>query len=631
MGTKMAGIARPTETLKKIDQGRRALTALMAFLWLFIALSVFFIKTARAEVPAPESPKPAQSKYLDEENERWKGGPAFFESVEGVERIPVPTVTDWKEKKVPLPQGAIEFPELSSDPANQNKDIINKDAWNIPFARFSYFGLSSRDITWVAGQLHILFASFILGVPFFIIIAEILGWRSGDKKYERLAKETTKIVVMCYSLTALTGGFFLLVLITFYPSFMTWLFRGFKNLVSFWYPVLFITETVFMYCYYYMWEPLDKMDKKWVHILLGILLNVAGIALLILINAPASFMLTPTTMNGSVQGIAGFGEWAWINNFTWWPLNIHRLVGNFTYGGFIVAFIGAYMYIMSKSDEERAYYDWQGYLGNTIGLGFMLPLPMAGYIYAKELYQYDASIGMYIMSDRLSMFMLVQAVLIGFLFIGSNYYIWVSTKRIEGVRKYLRAMKYTYILMFVCAAIWFAPRHFFATMLLEPGMVPAAMTKDAYLASTELPGALAFMALMKAKNTAATLLIFLTLLNFILYRIAVKKGTIEYGKINPVSQFTLIFLAFSSTWLMGLMGAIRELARKNYHVYRVFKDMTPDAHTPTLQHTGMMVTSVTLIFFAVLCFIIWMQLKLPKTAAAWTKDSGENDADKFSH
>ena len=35
---------------------------------------------------------------------------------------------------------------------------------------------------------------------------------------------------------------------------------------------------------------------------------------------------------------------------------------------------------------------------------------------------------------------------------------------------------------------------------------------------------------------------------------------------------------------MGLMGAIRELARKNYHVYRVFKDMTPDAYPDPSTH-----------------------------------------------
>ncbi|MEK7774121.1 MAG: cytochrome ubiquinol oxidase subunit I, partial [Deltaproteobacteria bacterium] len=340
---------RTKEASQKIHAGRRTLTALTAVVFLFIGLFAVGVKALHAAEDAPPEPaKQAESKYLDEENELWKGGPAFFESIGGKKLTPAPSAVEMAKKekglvlkelaKNPnlLPQGAIEYPELSSDPKNQNKDMINRDAWNVPYPRFSYFGLSNRDMAWVAGQLHILFASFILGVPFFIIIAEILGWRSGDARYERLAKETTKIVVMCYSLTALTGGFFLLVLVTFYPSFMTWLFRGFKNLVSFWYPVLFICETVFMYCYYYMWDSLDKMNMKWVHILLGILLNVAGISLLILINAPASFMLTPTTVNGSVQGIAGFGEWAWINNFTWWPLNIHRLIGNLTYGGFIV-------------------------------------------------------------------------------------------------------------------------------------------------------------------------------------------------------------------------------------------------------------------------------------------------------
>ena len=93
---------------------------------------------------------------------------------------------------------------------------------------------------------------------------------------------------------------------------------------------------------------------------------------------------------------------------------------------------------------------------------------------------------------------------------------------------------------------------------------------------------------------------------------ALKRGKIIYGRINPISQYVLIFLAFSDVWLMGLMGAIRELARRNYHVYRVFKDMTPDAHTPTLAHGAVMITISTWIFFAILSFIIWMQLSYGK-------------------
>ncbi|MBI5599436.1 MAG: cytochrome ubiquinol oxidase subunit I [Deltaproteobacteria bacterium] len=606
--------------LQNIIPGRRALFVVTVSL--FVVVSFLGVLAPHAEEEKPPAKKP--SKYLVEEDERWKGGPAFFESVEGIARVPVPSVADWKTpKEVPLPHGAIEFPELSSDPANPNKDMISKDAWDLPYPKFSYFGLSNRDMVWIVARLHLLFAAFILGVPFFIITAEILGWRSGEPRYERLAKETMKIVVMFYSFTAITGGFFLILLVTFYPSFITWLFRGFKDLFSFWYPILFIIETCLMYSYYYMWEPLDRMNKKWIHIVIGVLLNLGSIILLILIDAPAAFMLTPPTVEGSVKEISRLGEWAWINNFSWWPMNWHRITGNFTYGGFIVAFVGAYMYLMSRTDKERAYYDWQGYIGNTIGFLFMIPLPFAGYTYAKELYAYDASIGAYMMSDRLSMYMLVQGVLVGFIFIGSNYYIWLSTQRIVGGLKYMRWMKYTYVVMFVCAAIWFMPTHFFATMVLEPGMVPAWMTKEAYLVATQLPGNIAYLVLMPAKKIAAFFLVFLTLLNFVLYRIAVWRGKIEYGKINPVSQFTLIFVTFSSTWLMGLMGSIRELARKNYHVYRVFKDVTPDAYTPTLQHAAIIVTVSTVIFFVILVFIVWMQLKFSKSASAGEKNLGE--------
>ena len=199
----------------------------MAVLIAFLALSFIRMQALHAEEKAKK-----KSIYLDEEEEQWKGGPAFFESREGVERTPIPSIPDWKEKKpAPLPEGVIKYPEFAADPENPNRDMISKDSWNLPFPKFSYFGLSNRDILWIAAQLHILFASFILGVPIFILISEALGWKTGDPKYERLAKESTKIVAICYSFTALTGGFFALLLITFYPSFMTWLARGFSNLI----------------------------------------------------------------------------------------------------------------------------------------------------------------------------------------------------------------------------------------------------------------------------------------------------------------------------------------------------------------------------------------------------------------
>ncbi len=45
------------------------------------------------------------------------------------------------------------------------------------FGEFSFMGFSNRKITWIAAQLHILFASFILGCPMFVVIMEVMGAR----------------------------------------------------------------------------------------------------------------------------------------------------------------------------------------------------------------------------------------------------------------------------------------------------------------------------------------------------------------------------------------------------------------------------------------------------------------------
>ncbi len=462
---------------------------------------------------------------------------------------------------------------------------------DMPEINTEIFG--NRGWVWVIAQLHILFASFILGVPMFIVISEALYMKTGDYKYERLAHEVTKVVAFCYSLTALTGGAFALILFMFYTKFTYFIFYKFQIIWVLFYPIMFTLETVLMYVYYYSWNSMTGSNKKW-HLLIGILLNVAGITTLFLMNAPASYMLTPPRMEDPTL-------WQNINNFTWLPLNFHRLIGNLTFGGYMVAIISAYMYFFSDSREDKEYYDWQGYIGNMIGVGAMIPLPIMGYIYSYEMYMYDASLGMYTMSDRLSMVFEVQAVLVGFLFVASNYYMWLSMKRISGAERFESWMKVNYVLIFFGAMIWFLPRHYFATMVPEPGID---------ITGTELPSHLGFLALMKAKNLAAIIICSCTLINFVLYYRAGKTGKIEWGKIDPTAQYVLIFLGFSDIWLMNLMGAFRELARKSYHVYNQVRDVTPEAFSPTLAYQGVLTTQITLVFFGIFSFIIWLMLKV---------------------
>jgi len=350
-------------------------------------------------------------------------------------------------------------------------------------------------------------------------------------------------------------------------------------------------------------------------------------------------------------------------------LNIHRTVGNVVFGGFIAGLIAAYMYLASKTDEDRAFYDWFGFVGNMIGVGALLVLPFAGYLLAYELCDYDASICPYMMADQLSMFFEMQGAMVGLIFLASNYYIWLSMKRIEGIERirmslatlllmvsvpvvfmmvwtkfpipdkmafiipavYVGAwlligkiipwtvssqtmVKVAFLMVIIGNAIWMTPHAFVATQALAPD--------DGSLSLPHGEVSLGFitiswdmLALMPAKNAAAFTLVFVTIINYIMYNRALRNGRIIWGKIDFVSQFVLVFLAFSAIWTMGLMGVVRELTRKYFHVFNLQYDFTPESFTPTLAYSSWLITGITVTFYIIVSFAIVLTLRTGKDKA----------------
>lgn len=65
------------------------------------------------------------------------------------------------------------------------------------------------------------------------------------------------------------------------------------------------------------------------------------------------------------------------------------------------------------------------------------------------------------------------------------------------------------------------------------------------------------------------------------------------GKIDFTAQFVLIFLAFTSTWIMGLMGAVRSLLKKYFHTYSLVSDLSAESFTPTLSYSAGWITAIT--------------------------------------
>ena len=68
----------------------------------------------------------------------------------------------------------------------------------------------------------------------------------------------------------------------------------------------------------------------------------------------------------------------------------------------------------------------------------------------------------------------------------------------------------------------------------------------------------------------------------------------------------------SDIWLMNLMGAVRALVRKDYHVYLLLKDTTMEAYTPSLAYASSLTTTITIGFFLLFVFIVWLGLRFGK-------------------
>ncbi len=553
------------------------------------------------------------------------------------------------------------------------------------------FGLDPRLVVWVVAELHLMFGAFVLGVPIFAVIIELVGMRTGDQRFDRLAHEFTRLLSAAFATTAALGGTLAFLLVGLYPDFMRVLGDSLHS-TFYVYAALFFGEAFSLYLYYYGWhrmedrrsrapglrkglwtasavlaviasffifsggeeeehlrhhgqsvadearllgqgltshlegavagravgertdedalasaveavsqaavaagtsfrlpsfgetleeaselvratttawlreEPttfdtygprldeeaenarlafanqasdhsLDRWCKvawlglalavvlgvgcylsslKGLHLYLGLLLNLFGTALMLVANSWATYMMAPTGINAATLEFGGT-VWDAVNNPLWNPLNIHRLLANVVFGGFVAAAYAAVRFLGSTTPEQRAHYDWMGYIGNFVGMAAMVPLPFAGYYLGREVYSYSPVMGNNMMGGAFSWTFIMQAVLIGMLFIGANYYLWVGMQRIEGAERYRKFIPVNTVILFVSFAIWLIPHN-----------LPLTGSERALLGGAQYHPVLKYFGLMPAKNAVVNLIILSTFFSFLMYRRANKGDVVPF-------------------------------------------------------------------------------------------------------
>jgi hypothetical protein len=273
--------------------------------------------------------------------------------------------------------------------------------------------------------------------------------------------------------------------------------------------------------------------------------------------------------------------------------------------------------------------------------------------------------GITMMGGFMSWLWIIQAFLIGVLFLAGNYYLWVGMGRIPGAERYTQYTKYMLVVLVLGVIVWATPH----TMIANRDELAA-------MGGSHHPF-LGVLGVMSAKNTAVNLMILTTFLSFLLYRRANKEatvswastgslvqagifaiaalvvlfygiygyfvtaivrigfsvyqvlavigtivsvtaidmfmmrgarslGAIRWGQMPPRSQYALFILAVTFTWLMGLMGFARSGIRQHWHIWEVMRDTSEFASTPALGYAANMISLCVLIFLGLVAFIFWL-------------------------
>jgi cytochrome bd-type quinol oxidase subunit 1 len=478
-----------------------------------------------------------------------------------------------------------------------------------------------RVAVWAIAQLHLMFGAFVVGVPLFILIIEILGAATKNQRYDDLAHEFTRLLSVAFSTTATFGGILVFFLIGLYPTLMNFLARVFfPSMVV--YVFLFFGEGFSMYLYYYGWEALKGTSRrvgtvlgtsvltmlvayplvlllssilrglfgaagsvtfplsyvltallflgclfhglrprrttflhnqKWMHICFGILLNYFGLILMMIANSWATFMTSPSGIDIDA-GVFRGTTWEAMNNFTWMPVNLHRFIANIAFGGSVVAAYAAFRFLASaRNSPERAHYDWMGYIGNFIAIIGLIPLPFAGYWLGREIYGYDQQLGITMMGGIFSWLFIVQAVLIGALFLGANYYLWLGMERIPGSERYRGFTPFLLGILTVCFLVW-----------LTPHSLVASLEEARKMGGAHHP-LLGVFGVMSAKNTVVNIMILTTFLSFLLYRRGNKGERVPMAEQSTASKVTLVVVAVVAILLMWRLDQPLADPTQTYH------------------------------------------------------------------
>jgi cytochrome d ubiquinol oxidase subunit I len=438
----------------------------------------------------------------------------------------------------------------------------------VPIGNLDVPVIGKNVIIAILVQTHILFATFIIGAVLIAATSEYLGLVTKQNNYERFARNLARFVVLLFASGAALAITFVLALVTLFPVFFSIL----QN-IFFWVflveAFMFLGQIIIVYAWYNVWDKLAY--RKSLHVVFGFVAGFFGLMAMTMIDAVASFMLTPAEITSQGDLVAR----SFLNQ-TMVPLNMHRFIGNFSYAGFMIAGWGAWRYLRTTREDEREYYDWMGHWGLLWGFGFLIMQPVIGYGYLKGIRESaPEGFNTIMLGDKSWVFNLLV--------------IWLAVLSIASTAYFVHKLRFTVKPMETVRKLTVGALGFTALFTVL-NTIPNDMNLIPQIGLTPFGGEGTEIPLGSMYPYKYIGLIGLMIVGFFvvaMYLRATATG-FHWGRASRWSQFALIICSVTVVLTMVTMGYTRETARRvdnnpGYLIYRcvTLKQQVVGKHCPT--------------------------------------------------
>ena len=239
----------------------------------------------------------------------------------------------------------------------------------------------SRFITGLSMLIHMFWAELFVGFAIAAPVLQAWGARTGSPRMDRLAHSMARFNVLTFSTGATFAVLFIVLLVGLYPQVTTSLLTNFFYFIAL--AMLSMGLALWgMYTYYYKWDRYSVLYKKR-HILFGFTMGFFIWVWMVIMTGIDTFMVTgggPDTLGITQGNVANFGSAVQgIFNPMFVEMVLHRTFANLSWPAFALAAWASFMYIRSKTQEDRAFFDWSTSVGLTWGVGFLMLQPIIGF------------------------------------------------------------------------------------------------------------------------------------------------------------------------------------------------------------------------------------------------------------